>query len=60
VAIYTSSNDIEAAGFETEPMHVTGEPHLCVVTPRFATTAHPFTEDDLRAFEASGEHLGLE
>lgn len=27
---------------------------------RIVTTAHPFTEDDLNAFRAAGEHTGLE
>jgi hypothetical protein len=36
------------------------EPHLYQLTARVVTTAHPFSEDDLRAFVAAGEHIGLE
>lgn len=28
--------------------------------PLFVTTARPFTEEELRAFVASGEHAGLD
>ena len=37
-----------------------GEPRLYERPTRVVTTAHPFTEDDLRAFAASGEHTGLD
>jgi hypothetical protein len=37
-----------------------GEPRLYERPTRVVTTAHPFTEDDLRAFAASGEHPGLD
>jgi len=39
---------------------VGGEPRLYERPTRVVTTAHPFTEDDLRAFAASGEHPGLD
>jgi hypothetical protein len=37
-----------------------GEPRLYEIAPRVVTTAHPFSEDDLRAFIDAGEHTGLE
>jgi len=37
-----------------------GEPRLFERPTRVVTTAHPFTDDDLRAFQASGEHPGLD
>jgi hypothetical protein len=36
------------------------EPRLYELTPRVVTTAHPFSDDDLLAFVAAGEHTGLE
>ena len=36
------------------------EPLLFQRSTRVVTTAHPFSDDDLRAFAASGEHPGLD
>jgi len=41
-------------------VRIAGEPRLYVRSPRVIAAAHPFSEDELNAFVASGEHLGLE
>jgi hypothetical protein len=46
--------DVDA---ETGPVR---EPLLFERPQRVVTTAHPFSEDDLRAFQSAGEHTGLE
>ncbi|MCU1543579.1 MAG: hypothetical protein JWM50_1444 [Microbacteriaceae bacterium] len=60
MAIQISSSHIDTAGFETEPGSAECEPQPFLLTPHFTTMAHPFSEDDLRAFIAAGEHAGLE
>jgi hypothetical protein len=41
-------------------VRIAGEPRLYVRSPRLIASAHPFSEDELSEFEASGEHLGLD
>lgn len=55
------ANDIDDIFFDVDSGVVSStEPRLYERVYRIVTTAHPFTEDDLRAFAAAGEHSGLE
>jgi hypothetical protein len=60
MAIQLSSSNIIAAGFEDQSDLFASPPQLFVVAPCIVTTAHPFSDEDLRAFEAAGEHPGLD
>ena len=54
------ANEIDEIFFDVDAgFPGSGEPRLYERPTRFVTKAHPFTEDDLRAFAASGEHEGL-
>ena len=54
------ANDIDEIFFDVDTgFGGPGEPRLYERPTRFVTTAHPFTDDDLRAFSESGEHEGL-
>ena len=55
------ANEIDAIIFDVETgLHGAGEPVLRESSSGISTTAHPFTEADLVAFAASGEHPGLD
>jgi hypothetical protein len=55
------ASDIEEIFYEVDAdIGSSGEPRLYQRPTRVVTTAHPFTEDDLRAFAASGEHPGFD
>lgn len=55
------ANDIDEVLFEVDAgLGSHHEPVLYENPPRVTTKAHPFTEADLIAFAASGEHPGLE
>jgi hypothetical protein len=57
VPIKNLSTEIDHVGLDAG---ASTEPLLYELVPRIVTTARPFTEDDLRAFLAAGEHTGLE
>jgi hypothetical protein len=49
------STDIDPVVFN---LGTTDEPRLYELAPRVVTTAHPFSDEDLRAFLDAGEHTG--
>jgi hypothetical protein len=49
------STDIDPVAFD---VGTADEPRLYELAPRMVTTAHPFSDDDLRAFLEAGEHTG--
>ncbi|GAB3606598.1 hypothetical protein GCM10027413_20070 [Conyzicola nivalis] len=53
------SNDIDEIVFDADIGSVS-EPRLYESPIRFVTTAHPFSDADLRAFQSAGEHTGLD
>jgi len=53
-------NDIDDVFFDVEAVAGPSIPRLYEHSARVVTTAHPFTEDDLRAFADAGEHAGLD
>jgi hypothetical protein len=57
--IKNPGNDIDAEPFDRDGTATT-DPRLYRVAPHVVTTAHPFSADDLRAFVAMGDHMGLE
>jgi len=55
------ANNIDEIFFDVDAdVGGAGAPRLYERPTRVVTLAHPFTEDDLRAFAASGEHPGLD
>jgi hypothetical protein len=55
------ANDIDEIFFDVDAdIGGRSEPRLFERPRRLVTTAHPFSEDDLRAFVAAGEHPGFD
>ena len=54
------ANDIDEVFFDVETVGGPSIPRLYEHSARVEITAHPFSEDDLRAFTAAGEHPGFD
>jgi hypothetical protein len=55
------ANDIDEIFFDVDAdVGGRSEPRLYEHSGRVVTTAHPFSEDDLKAFVAAGEHPGFD
>ena len=54
------ANDIDEVFFDVDVIAGPSAPRLYEHSARVVTTAHPFSEDDLRAFSAAGEHPGFD
>jgi hypothetical protein len=54
------ASEIDEVFFDVEAVGGPSIPRLYEYSARVVTTAHPFNEDDLRAFAAAGEHPGFD